>query len=105
MKLIDIDEVNEVRLPEDVDDFIDNLGDFLCGMEWVTKVLREEWSSIDPVHAAGGCYCRECIHAKETVDENGKGLFCSLCKGNWQRVRPENFCGQGKPKEGGVSQA
>lgn len=40
--------------------------------------------TIDPVHAAGACYCRECKHWKEHYDyckefaaERNQGDFCS----------------------------
>lgn len=40
--------------------------------------------TIDPVHAAGACYCRECKHWKWQYDyceafaaERGQGDFCS----------------------------
>ena len=43
--------------------------------------------TIDPVHAAGACYCRECKHWKEHYDyckefaaERNQGDFCSYGK-------------------------
>ena len=43
--------------------------------------------TIDPVHAAGACYCRECKHWQEPYDyckefaaERNQGDFCSYGK-------------------------
>lgn len=47
--------------------------------------------TIDPVHAAGGCYCRECIYHEST--EGGRD-YCAL----HESVCSE-FCGDGKTKE------
>lgn len=47
----------------------------------------DEFPTIDPVHAAGACYCRECKHWKEHYDyckefaaERNQGDFCSYGK-------------------------
>ena len=44
----------------------------------------DEFPTIDPVHAAGACYCRECKHwqehydyCKEFAEERNQGDFCS----------------------------
>ena len=44
----------------------------------------DEFPTIDPVHAAGACYCRECKHWQEPYDyckefaaERNQGDFCS----------------------------
>lgn len=47
--------------------------------------------TIDPVHAAGGCYCRECIYHEST--EGGRD-YCAL----HESVCSE-FCGDGKIEE------
>lgn len=49
---------------------------------------------IDPVHAAGGCYCRECrmrtgVETKETV----------LCGYHGCSMRKDDFCSMGKREE------
>lgn len=50
---------------------------------------------IDPVHAAGGCYCKECEFADETMrcqcDNSCKGLI----------RENEDFCSYGCRREGG----
>lgn len=46
--------------------------------------LLDNCPTIDPVHAAGACYCRECKHWQEHYDyckefaaERNQGDFCS----------------------------
>lgn len=101
MKLIDIDEVDEIRLPEDLFKPGEDITQFLRGTEWLAKALREEWPSADPVHAAGACYCKECAHSKDCIGSNGKGLFCSIHKGDWPSVQPDDFCSLGQLLEAG----
>lgn len=50
--------------------------------------------TVDPVHAAGGCYCRECrmrtgVETKETV----------LCGYHGCSMRKDDFCSMGKREE------
>lgn len=53
------------------------------GFTEADRVIRA-LPTIDPVHAAGACYCRECKHWKEHYDyckefaaERNQGDFCS----------------------------
>lgn len=52
-----------------------------------------ETPAIDPVHAAGGCYCHECVKANLLDDKNGyycvKGITMPL----------NGFCSEGKVRE------
>lgn len=52
-----------------------------------------ELPEVDPVHAAGGCYCRECVH-----------LEISGCYGECGRrtgiVLPNDFCSYGRRRDG-----
>lgn len=50
---------------------------------------------IDPVHAAGGCYCREC------KDYNADDEWCTVDYPDIEGVhRNQNdFCSYGEPKE------
>lgn len=51
--------------------------------------------SIDPVHAAGRCYCFECKN--HTHDE----VFGTrICKITNQRMRERDFCSYGEKEEG-----
>lgn len=55
---------------------------------------------IDPIHAAGGCYCKECNHHKKIIyidDEwevhDNTNCWCKL----WDTEMPLNgFCSEGK---------
>lgn len=49
--------------------------------------------TVDPVHAAGGCYCRECKYYETT--EVGKD-YCDLRESSCTR-----FCGDGRLKGDG----
>lgn len=46
----------------------------------------------DPVHAAGGCYCRECKRFEG--DE-----FMKYCGEYGGLVKPDDFCSRGQRKE------
>ena len=46
--------------------------------------------TVDPVHAAGGCYCGECRKA----EYDGGYIWC---RGN--AVKPNDFCSFGQRKE------
>lgn len=54
-------------------------------------------NTIDPVHAAGGCYCRECRYCGVPVFTEGV-LLCR--RGNRpERKNRDDFCSCGKLKE------
>lgn len=61
--------------------------------------------TIDPIHAAGGCYCRECVHFKPHPDNKFRGdkwFICDSCPLNTEYapfVKPDDFCKWGKPRE------
>lgn len=64
-----------------------------------TEALREQ--VVDPIHAAGGCYCRECKYCKPhpTSDQ------CKICT-NKRRcdefhplVSDNDFCSYGRRRE------
>lgn len=97
MKLIDIDEHWEIPLPtpEEFEPNDNNLIDFLCGMEWVGQHLKS-LPAIDPVHAVGGCYCRECIFSR---GDGEKALECHLVAAGWTIVQAADFCSRGRRRE------
>lgn len=55
----------------------------------------EDAPAIDPVHAAGGCYCRECIYwaNDRSVPQN------CLCLETGNYTDPDDFCSRGERKE------
>ena len=79
MRLIDADE--ETKWANE------NLPDAHAGV--ITCFLRD-CATIDPVHAAGGCYCREC---------KGYGVIdLGQCTTMGARS-PDDFCSYGERKE------
>lgn len=55
-----------------------------------------ESQSVDPVHVAGGCYCRECVYYIKGAD----GLsYCANYEDLLICMNDNNFCGYGKLKE------
>ena len=62
--------------------------------EWIDKR-----PTVDPIHAAGGCYCRECMYAEHLL--NGAGKRYELCKyEDVDGVRcPDDFCSVGEREE------
>lgn len=63
-------------------------------MMYEVKAMIEDEPTIDPVHAARGCYCRECrmrtgVETKETV----------LCGYHGCSMRKDDFCSMGKREE------
>lgn len=55
---------------------------------------------IDPVHAAGGCYCKECIYYKSyEFPENGRIIYqCYNSSSYLEECKPDDFCSRGVPK-------
>lgn len=80
MRLVDADEMKESSQG-------------IVWAEWIDKR-----PTIDPVHAAGGCYCRECMYAEHLL--NGAGKRYELCKyEDVDGVRwPDDFCSLGQRK-------
>lgn len=62
------------------------------------KMCVKRAQTIDPVHAAGGCYCRECTYAEHLF--NGAGKRYELCKyEDEDSIRlPDDFCSLGQRK-------
>lgn len=49
------------------------------------------WARIDPVHAAGGCYCKDCKFYEQYRPE--------VCELNAKTVGRDDFCSYGEEKE------
>ena len=56
----------------------------------ITDFLREA-ATIDPVHAAGACYCREC--------RNYNKPRLGWCSHHMDRENPDDFCSYGQRRE------
>lgn len=81
MRLIDVDKL-WTDIKEDV-------APFTVGM--ISRHIHNA-CSIDPVHAAGACYCRECEEYETCAGE-------TWCVMYMVRMNPDDFCSHGKPKE------
>ena len=63
--------------------------------------------TIDPVYAAGGCYCRECDlwNDWDSAGKKSLGTFVCSCAhwtgedGHTVYTKPDDFCSYGEPKE------
>ena len=66
--------------------------ELLMGLEIAIADLGD-MPELDPIHAAGGCYCYECEHCN--------GNQCRIRKGSWGealRVGLHDFCSDGHRK-------
>lgn len=72
-------------------------------IDTVTGCLLTDFVSptIDPVHAAGGCYCGECIYYKPyEFPESGRIIyqFYNSSLSYLEECKPDDFCSRGIPK-------
>ena len=86
MKLIDQEALlnAKIPLPTEEEFSTDNMVDFLCGMEWVGKYVKE-MPTVELIR------CKDCDWYE---------LDCESC-GFWpdEGYRdPEHYCGEGKPR-------
>lgn len=55
---------------------------------------------IDPVHAAGGCYCRECFHSELEEHEDNEGWVTQMdeywCNKHKDTMSLNGFCSEGR---------
>ena len=58
--------------------------------DWLKRCFDES-PTIDPVHAAGACYCREC--------RNYNKPRLGWCSHHMDRENPDDFCSWGKRRE------
>lgn len=52
--------------------------------------------AVDPVHAAGACYCQECRHWEECDALYGKEMVCTNQGCMKVAKRPNDFCSRGE---------
>lgn len=63
---------------------------------WDSWVEINSAPTIDPVHAAGACYCNECKFA--CIGENEVEIWC-YCKMTNRNINLTDFCSYGQLKE------
>ena len=67
----------------------------------LSLVLLKTQEKIDPIHVAGGCYCKECVYYKsyEFPESNKKIYQCyNQCASYLEERKPHDFCSRGKKK-------
>lgn len=69
----------------------DKLETALGYLNWVF----EQAETIDPIHAAGGCYCRECIYYEKGKDHTP---YCN-CEEGLANPDDDAFCSYGRGKQ------
>ena len=78
-----------------------------CIRDFFPQVIDEQ-PTVDPVHAAGVCYCEECKYWHKDIAYceqhshfvDSEGLSCSPAESlNWTMFDENDFCSCGKPKE------
>lgn len=79
MSLGDLDMANEVAGM--IEECIDNI------------------PAIDPVHATGGCYCRECANLSHVHDGMELEISEYICGLSHKQVSPDGFCSYGGREE------
>lgn len=87
MRLIDADVANACEIPVNFD-YIEP-ADI---QEWIDKQ-----PTIDPVHAAGVCYCRECAKFSRYTQNNRN---FGICQRHNSEVGENDFCSYGVRREG-----
>lgn len=95
MRLIDADALD---FEFDRRCFSEEDENYVRGVDEAIGVV-ENAPTIDPVHAAGACYCRECKYSK--YDEKFSTYSCCKPMGciASMLVRPTDFCSYGELKE------
>ena len=66
---------------------------------WMRKIINEE-KTINPVHAAGGCYCKECRYCKQEQDNsNNTKYHCTNHSFyDFNERKPDDLCSKGIKK-------
>lgn len=80
----------------DITDFFKRLTDHETVSGILTKLSKQP--TIDPVHAAGACYCGECGRFYSPEKPWGRFGECRRC-GVSRPVMHTDFCSKGEPKE------
>lgn len=90
----------------DITDFFDSLTNCETVSEVLTKLSKQP--TIDPVEAAGGCYCRECKHYHAGTGwcdqlsyfQTSDGEPCSPAEStDWKMFQENDYCSIGQRKE------
>lgn len=96
MKLIDADQTVSIENLDQYSDLAAALGD----VQTVRDIL-EDAPIIDPVHAAGGCYCVECRYKDDCIRRIEFIGRNPVLEQNTYEYHPLSFCSYGQRKESG----
>ena len=77
--------------------FCKNLSDHETVSEVLTKLSKQP--TIDPVHAAGGCYCEECRYKDDCIRRIEFIRRNPVLEQNTYEYHPLSFCSYGQRKE------
>ncbi len=96
MRLIDADALVRQLTTEGCDYYGAEFYAYVAGLDHAKNEI-EDADEIDPVHAAGGVYCRECKFAQKRgygylFCTNGNRKYAGWCKDN-------DFCSRGIKRE------
>lgn len=99
MLLIDYQEaIDRYHAEWDKQDICDGAED----RDWLKRCF-DEAPTVDPVHAAGGCYCQECVRWEPDgsygLDLDGVRHPYGACNATHCFSRDDHFCGHGRQKE------
>lgn len=94
MLLIDYQEaIDRYHAEWDKQDICDGAED----RDWLKRCF-DEAPTVDPVHAAGGCYCRECCFGRTPCSEDMRDGYVYCQQQSWYK-QFDAFCSDGEPKE------
>ena len=80
----------------DITGFCESLGDHETVSGVLTKLSKQP--TIDPVHAAGGCYCAECRYKDECIRRIEFIGRNPVLEQNTYEYHPLSFCSYGQKK-------
>lgn len=96
MRLIDADALVRQLTTEGCDYYGAEFYAYVAGLDHAKNEI-EDADEIDPVHAAGGVYCREC----EFTQKRNYGYFCEKEDRKYVRWCNDNdFCSRGIKRGG-----
>ena len=99
MKLIDANNINKFCQERQCADYgLYNLGYQDC-KDQINNYI-DNIPKIDPVHAAGGCYCKVCLHSEPVAYEDNKGWVTPIdeywCNKHKDTMPLNGFCSEGR---------
>ncbi len=85
-------EILEKYLPDEIGGAVN------IGVDIVEMMIKQDKEK-DPIHAAGGCYCRECKHYMPYCGSNCCDIFCDGQEDPYPTL-PNDYCSYGEREDG-----